>query len=249
MVMSFAAVTSYAQGPSRDETSIDPRNNPSTQQRLAQDKKQFAQNMFMANLAEVQMGQLGVQHATSPQVKAFAQMMVTEHTKANQELVPVAKQLEVQQPTALDEKHQAIADRLSKLHGAEFDKAFMKAMVDAHREAAAMLGPMAGIQSAQGESGGAGDAGSTGVPPGTSSSTGTTGSQSAGSQATGTSGSGASTSTSANSGAAQSGAQSVGTSGAGAGAATTPEQYAAKTLASVNLHLQQAQQLQDQLDK
>jgi putative membrane protein len=237
VAMTLVAGGAYAQGPSRDEVRPNEAKAASQQQTAQQDKKEFAQNMFMANLAEVQLGQLGVQHATSPEVKSFAQMMVTEHTKANQELVPIAQQLGVERPTELDAKHKAIVDRLSKLQGAEFDKAFMDTMVSAHNEAAAQLGPLAGHDSAA-DAGGSADTGNAGITPGGSSASGS--SATAGqpsSQATvGTTGTTGATGT-------------TGTAGATVSTPTTVEQYAAKTLASVHQHLEHAKQLQDALDK
>jgi len=197
---------------------------------LRDEQKKFAENMFMTNMAEIQLGKMGAQQATSPEVKSFAQMMVTEHTKANEELKPIAQQLEVQAPAQLDEKHQAVADRLSKLQGAEFDKEFMQVMVQAHQDASKQIAPLAGHQSSSDPAGSA-DTGSTG-----SQATGTSGSSSAGS---------ATSDAGASSGAARSSSRSVGT--AGAGAPTTVEQYAAKTLLSVNQHLQQARQLESNL--
>src|SRR4051795_10418438 len=147
VAMTIAAAPSFAQGPSRDEDPATHRSTAPTQQAAQDEQKKFAENMFMTNMAEVQLGKMGVQQASSPEVKSFAQMMVTEHTKANEELKPIAQQLEVQAPAQLDEKHQAIADRLSKLQGAEFDKEYMKVMVQAHQDASAQIAPLSGHQS------------------------------------------------------------------------------------------------------
>jgi putative membrane protein len=229
VAMTFAAASSYAQGPSRDEDPPSHRNSATTQKASQDEQKTFAENMFMTNMAEVQLGKMGVQQAASPEVKSFAQMMVTEHTKANEELKPIAQQLGVQAPAQLDEKHQAIADRLSKLQGAEFDKEFMKVMVQAHQEATTQIAPLAGHQSSSDPAGGA-DTGSTG------------------SQATGTSGSSSATGSTSDAGSTSGGTSSSGSVGtAGSGSTRTVEQYAAKTLMSVNQHLQQARQLESSL--
>src|SRR5206468_12674364 len=132
---------------------------------------------------EIQLGQMGSQKATSPEVKSFAQMKVTDHTQANQELMPLAQQLGVQQPTSLDAKHKAVADRLSKLQGAEFDRQYMKAMVDAHKNVVSDTKPIAGAQasggSATGTSGTMSGSGSSGASA--SGTAGTSGSSSGGS--------------------------------------------------------------------
>ena len=47
-------------------------------------------------------------------------------------------------PSALDGKHQKLQQKLSKLQGAEFDRAYMDAMVDAHKDAEKLLKRRAG---------------------------------------------------------------------------------------------------------
>ena len=98
----------------------------------------------MTNMAEIELGKMAAEKASSADVKSFAQMMVTQHTQANKDLMAVASGLSVEQPTTLDAKHQALSDRLSKLSGAEFDRQYMQAMVAGHREAIAKIKPKAG---------------------------------------------------------------------------------------------------------
>ena len=94
----------------------------------------FVHDLAMASMAEVELGQFASQHASNPDVKSFGDMMVKDHTKANDELKPIAQKLNVTMPTALDAKHKALYDRLSKLQGAAFDKAYIDAMVTGHQE-------------------------------------------------------------------------------------------------------------------
>jgi len=208
-------------------------------------EKQFVQTMMMANMAEIQLGQMGSEKATSPEVKSFAQMMVTDHTQANQQLMPIAQQLGVQQPTSLDAKHKAVADRLSKLQGAEFDRQYMKAMVDAHKDVISQTKPIAGSQAGSGSATGMSGAMS---GSGSSGSSATSGSGSSGSGATsgttGTSGtSGSSGSGSSASGSSATGSSS-GTSGSSSAGSTSVKGYAAQTMPIVQQHLSQAQQLE-----
>jgi len=107
------------------------------------DDKQFVRDMSIANLAEVQLGRLALQRATNPDVKSFAQMMVTEHEQSNRDLAPIARTLGVEQPRRIDAKHETMVNRLSKLRGAEFDREFMKTMVASHQDAVMQVRSMA----------------------------------------------------------------------------------------------------------
>jgi putative membrane protein len=94
----------------------------------------FVQMAASGGLAEVQLGKLAQQKATSAEVKQFGQRMVTDHTKANKDLAAAAQKAGITPPTALLPKHQQTADRLGKQSGAEFDKAYMETMVEDHME-------------------------------------------------------------------------------------------------------------------
>jgi len=93
----------------------------------------FATKAAQGGMAEVQLGQLAETHAASPDVKNFGKMMVDDHTKANDELKAVAAKKSITLPTGIDAKSQATYDRLSKLTGADFDRAYMRDMVNDHR--------------------------------------------------------------------------------------------------------------------
>jgi putative membrane protein len=92
----------------------------------------FLQKAAMGGLAEVELGKLAQQNASSAEVKRFASQMVTDHGKANQEIQTLAKKEGLELPTRLDAKHQALRERLEKLQGAEFDRAYMAEMVADH---------------------------------------------------------------------------------------------------------------------
>ncbi len=101
--------------------------------RLANADNTFAMNAAAGGIAEVQMGQLAVQNAADPAVKAFGQKMVNDHSKANDQLKIIAAQKGVTLPGSMTAKDQATYDHLAKLNGAEFDRAYMADMVKDHR--------------------------------------------------------------------------------------------------------------------
>ncbi len=101
--------------------------------RLSNPDSTFATKAAQGGLAEVQMGQLATQKAENADVKSFGQQMVDDHTKANDEFKDIASKKGVTLPTSMNAKDQATYDRLSKLSGAAFDRAYMADMVRDHR--------------------------------------------------------------------------------------------------------------------
>ncbi|HEX2598079.1 MAG TPA: DUF4142 domain-containing protein [Terriglobales bacterium] len=92
----------------------------------------FVKKAAQGGMAEVELGKLATQKASSEDVKKFGQRMVDDHTKANDQLKQIAGNKGVTLPTDLDSKDQALKDRLSKLDGEKFDQAYMKNMVRDH---------------------------------------------------------------------------------------------------------------------
>jgi putative membrane protein len=103
------------------------------------DSRLFISDMTVVALTEVRLGQLAAERAERADVKAFAQMMVKDHTDANIELAAVAAEMKIVPPTEIDKKHTELVERLSKLNGAEFDHAYAMAMVEGHQAVAAQL--------------------------------------------------------------------------------------------------------------
>jgi putative membrane protein len=92
----------------------------------------FVHEAAAGGMAEVSLGKIAAEKATNPDVKTFAQRMVDDHSKANDELKAFASQKGVTLPADTDPAHKATEARLSKLSGAAFDKAYMADMVKDH---------------------------------------------------------------------------------------------------------------------
>jgi len=97
----------------------------------------FVNTVAMDGIAEVELGHLAMQKAKNPEVKQFAQRMVTDHSKANVELKQLASNKNVTLPAEPNAQQKADKDRLSKLSGAEFDREYMSLMANAHDKAVA----------------------------------------------------------------------------------------------------------------
>jgi len=94
--------------------------------------KDFVNDVAVASMAEVELGKLASERGLSADVKRYGQMMVNDHTKANDSLKQVATRFNIMLPTVVDDKHRDLQEKLSKLQGADFDREYMDAMVDGH---------------------------------------------------------------------------------------------------------------------
>jgi putative membrane protein len=95
----------------------------------------FVEEAAVSGLAEVRLGQLALERSGDAAVRDFAQRMVTEHSKANDELKSLVAGRDLMLPTELNKEHQKTWDELSKLSMQKFDKAYVDAMVDDHKKA------------------------------------------------------------------------------------------------------------------
>ena len=94
--------------------------------------RNFMDKAARANMAEVQLGQLAEQNAQSLEVKDFGKRMVTDHTAAEDQLKQLAEKQDFTLPSKLSPADQTTKNRLEKLHGEAFDKAYMHDMVRDH---------------------------------------------------------------------------------------------------------------------
>lgn len=102
--------------------------------KLSDGDAEFVKEAAAGGMAEVELGKVAAEKGSSKQVKDFGQRMQKDHTKANAELKKLAGNKGVQLPTELDRKHKSASERLVKLSGDEFDREYMRAMVDDHKE-------------------------------------------------------------------------------------------------------------------
>ncbi len=89
----------------------------------------FVKDAAEGGMAEVEMGKLAATKAKDAEVKKFGQMMVTDHSKANEELKALAAKKNFQLPADAG-SHKDDIDDLSK--STNFDKDYVDAMVDDH---------------------------------------------------------------------------------------------------------------------
>jgi putative membrane protein len=97
--------------------------------------KEFACKVSASGLAEVNLSELAARFSRNPAVRQFAQEMLADHKRANQELIQMANRRSIKLPGEMNEDHKKCFDKLKKLSGAEFDREYMEAMVKDHEKA------------------------------------------------------------------------------------------------------------------
>jgi putative membrane protein len=95
---------------------------------------EFAVKAANGGMLEVELGRLAQEKAANKEVKEFGAMMVTDHSKANDELKALATLKNITLPTTLGEDEQKHVNDLTKLSGKDFDKKYVSLMVDDHKE-------------------------------------------------------------------------------------------------------------------
>lgn len=122
MCGALAATTATAQNTNSSTTMM--KQEGSMAMVSSMDKK-FAMTAAAGGVAEVEMARLALTKASSDSVKQYAQKMIDDHTKANEELMGIATSKGITLPTAPDPKMAAMMSKMEKLSGAEFDSMYI----------------------------------------------------------------------------------------------------------------------------
>ncbi|MGH8181650.1 MAG: DUF4142 domain-containing protein [Steroidobacteraceae bacterium] len=94
----------------------------------------FIQKAIAGNLAEIKVGQLAQQKGASEGVRNFGTVLEQDHSTANQQAMSAASTMGMTASAEPSPKEQAEYRHLAALSGAEFDEAFVKAMVKDHKK-------------------------------------------------------------------------------------------------------------------
>src|SRR6185369_10243655 len=96
--------------------------------------RSFIIKAAQGSMAEVELGRLATQKGSNEAVKSFGQHMVDDHSNINNELSQLASKKKINVPKDIDPQHKAVENRLSKLSGDQFDKAYIDEMVKDHQK-------------------------------------------------------------------------------------------------------------------
>ncbi len=102
-------------------------------------EREFVSQLAMSNMAAIQLGHLATKKAQHGDVQKFAKSTIDDRLKAQQQLADAAYGAGIQWPTKLDGKYRQVQERLSRLSDEQFDREYMKATIDQHRDFERML--------------------------------------------------------------------------------------------------------------
>jgi putative membrane protein len=102
--------------------------------KLSKAERKFLSKAAQSGMAEVQLGKLALDKASSEAVKRIGETLVEHHSSANGEVQQIAAAAGVTLPHEAGGKHKSAVKRLSKLSGEEFDREFLRYQLRHHRE-------------------------------------------------------------------------------------------------------------------
>ncbi len=101
---------------------------------VSDDDKQFMMDAGAGGNTEIAASRLALDRSSNDRIKSYANMMISDHTKAGDELKSIASQKNVTLPdSVMDKQHEALDD-LREESSKNFDKAYMKMMDNDHKE-------------------------------------------------------------------------------------------------------------------
>ena len=99
----------------------------------------FIEKAAISDMTEISASKLAQEKGSSPAIKQYGAQMITDHTKSSEELMKIAAAKGVTPPGTVDKAHHSALDKLAKLSGTDFDKAYTKQMVADHKVAVALF--------------------------------------------------------------------------------------------------------------
>ena len=113
----------------------DDDNDVDTSKTLNNTDRVFMTNANLSNNAEIGAANLAITKAESQAIKDFAQMMLTEHTTAQNDLKTLGTNVNYAITDSVDDAHKAMLDSLGTLEGRVFDSVYIRGQVADHQTA------------------------------------------------------------------------------------------------------------------
>lgn len=93
----------------------------------------FVDNAAAGGIAEIETSRLALEKSSSADIKKFANMMITDHSKANDELAALAKKNDIEVPDETTLVKQA-KEKILEMRDESFDAAYANNQVKAHED-------------------------------------------------------------------------------------------------------------------
>ncbi len=108
---------------------------------LVNNAESFVSAAAISDMYEVQAGEIAAKKARAPEIKAFAEMMVKDHTATSAKLKEVLAQnnIALTPPAALDARRKGMIDNLDAASAEDFDEVYLDQQVAAHQEALSFM--------------------------------------------------------------------------------------------------------------
>ncbi|MEP6616465.1 MAG: DUF4142 domain-containing protein [Ginsengibacter sp.] len=97
-----------------------------------QDTKNFVMKAADGGMMEVELGKIAQEKSKNPRVKNYADMIVADHTQANDDLKSTVGS-RATLPATMSAEHQKHVAMMKNKSGTDFDKSYISMMIDDHK--------------------------------------------------------------------------------------------------------------------
>lgn len=118
--------------PQQQQAQSDQQQGDQQKQQVSRQDQQFAKDAAAGNMLEVRLGEIAGDQAEDQQVKDLAKRMVDDHQSASDTLMQTARSLNIDIPQSLPDEEQQTLNRFEQMQGQEFDREYIRFMVEDH---------------------------------------------------------------------------------------------------------------------
>jgi putative membrane protein len=100
----------------------------------ADSPREFLYNALKGDNSEIMLGNLAVDRARDPAVRDYGRKLATDHSQARGEVLDVGARFGIRPTREMAQEARDERERLMGLHGRDFDREFVRYMIDDHRK-------------------------------------------------------------------------------------------------------------------
>ncbi len=102
---------------------------------VSHEAQDFVDQATMGNMFEIQSSRLARQRSQDPEVRDFAERMISDHTELGGRLQGIVRDIGATMPEQLNQEHRQRIEQLERASGDEFERLYMREQVEAHETA------------------------------------------------------------------------------------------------------------------